>query len=604
MALRKRVVIVGAGSCGLVALKEHLESGSDVVCLEKATEVGGVFSKRPDACYDGLYLTISNVFMSFSDYPWPAEQIRYSPKEDYADYLELYTDHFNLKKHIKFGTSVKSAKRTAEGTWVIETVATGSEAGTTYEADVLVVANGSNSSKKSLDSLAPGFTGPKLHSQDFQNAAPYKGKHVLVVGTGESATDISADLAEAGAASTTVWARRPFLIAPRFPELIQKDTTHDEYDLMGDEAQWSKVPMTEFLEFVNTSKIFNMCPLWLWSFLRQSFWEVCQAPKSTSAPAFRTLSMWSQLLWKDATSSTVKSRAYWQADQAAFATKNSRIASMVAKDAVRLVLATDAKFSESSVTFSNVTADGAVRIDPPEERTLDHIDLIVGCVGYETRVDFLDPKALGIELDPRTWYKHCFPPGYADGSLAFVGYARPHQGGIPQVAELLARYHALVVTGAKKLPANYESIALEEGAAETNYFFLSPKLKSLVDYPGFATSVARLIGCEPRMPNPLFSPAMFVKYWIYPLWPCWFRLRGPGANKASAMTVLRDRFPLSKMGPIPPPPFIISAIVVPVQLAMNLVTHLLKAGTKGASLGAHFLWNRSKMYILHGNTVF
>ena len=61
-----------------------------------------------------------------------------------------------------------SAKRVAR-TWVIETVDDNGVA-KTYEADVLVVANGSNSHKKSLDKLAPGFEGPKIHSQDFQNA--------------------------------------------------------------------------------------------------------------------------------------------------------------------------------------------------------------------------------------------------------------------------------------------------------------------------------------------------------------------------------------------------------------------------------------------------
>lgn len=597
MAAKKKVVIVGAGAAGMVSLKEHLAAGSDAICLEMGDCVGGVFSTKKDACYDGLFLTTSNIFMSFSDLPWPKDYIRYSPKEEYSQYLELYADHFDLRRHIRFHTRVEKAEPNGEK-WIVRTDKED------FECDVVVVATGANSKPKPLDPVAPGFTGMKMHSQDFQNAAPFKDQHVLVIGTGESATDISADLCTV-AASTTVWSRRPFLIAPRFPELIMNDTTHDEYQIMNDESRWRNIPLAEFLEFMNTSRIFNYCPLWQWAFLRQSFWEYCQDPKSKAAPAFKGCSLWSQMLAQHAPDSD-KHRAYWQADQAAFATKNSRIASMVALGKVRLIISKNAEFGPSSVTFTDVIAEGLNRVGPDEScvRELPQVDAIVCCIGYATTIPFLDMEDLGLSTDPRTWYKHCFPSSekFKPASLAMIGFARGHQGGIPQLAELLARYHALLVAGVKHLPANYADLAKDEGDAESNYFLLTPGLRALVDYPSFADSIARLIGCNAPCPNPLWEPAMFIKYWIYPMWPCWFRLRGPGANKEAALTVLKDRFPLSKVGALAPPPWIATGVVIPITLVCNLVTRIFNLGTRGANLGRNFLWNRSKMFILHGNT--
>ncbi|MEO1460598.1 MAG: hypothetical protein AAFV49_24000, partial [Pseudomonadota bacterium] len=144
---------------------------------------------------------------------------------------------------------------------------------------------------------------------------------------------------------------------------------------------------------------------------------------------------------------------------------------------------------------------------------------------------------------PRTWYKHCWPPGFAKGELAFVGWARPHQGGIPQTSELCARFHALLLSGDRQLPRNVDDLVAAEAKAENEFYNLSPHLTSLVDWPSFALALARMIDCEPKTPNIVFSPGSWFKYWLYPLWPCWFRLRGPGADPDAFWTVM-NRFPL------------------------------------------------------------
>lgn len=65
--MRKRVAIIGAGPCGLVALKEALEGGHDATLFERTSLLGGVFASPKT--YHELHLTISNWAMPFSNFP-------------------------------------------------------------------------------------------------------------------------------------------------------------------------------------------------------------------------------------------------------------------------------------------------------------------------------------------------------------------------------------------------------------------------------------------------------------------------------------------------------------------------------------------------------
>lgn len=58
-------IVIGAGPGGLVCTKELIEQGvSEIVCLEQASDVGGVFANG----YDNLVLTSSATMSMFSDF--------------------------------------------------------------------------------------------------------------------------------------------------------------------------------------------------------------------------------------------------------------------------------------------------------------------------------------------------------------------------------------------------------------------------------------------------------------------------------------------------------------------------------------------------------
>lgn len=159
------------------------------------------------------------------------------------------------------------------------------------------------------------------------------------------------------------------------------------------------------------------------------------------------------------------------------------------------------------------------------------------------------------------------------------------------MAEMLAQYISLLLSGERNLPEDYESRARRDGKAEEEYYSLSPHLKTLVDYNAFLESVARRIGCEPRLP-PIciglvnvhllavlalvlgwclpanvnvailglnvdlrwlgallwavsvigfltFQRGLLFKWWFYPYWSVWYRQRGPGARPALVDAMLR-----------------------------------------------------------------
>ena len=82
-----------------------------------------------------------------------------------------------------------------DGHWAVET-----ETGETFTGTTVVVATGYNHTP--VPPQWPGvetFPGELVHASAYRNAAPYRGKDVLVVGAGNTGSEIAVDLTEGGA---------------------------------------------------------------------------------------------------------------------------------------------------------------------------------------------------------------------------------------------------------------------------------------------------------------------------------------------------------------------------------------------------------------------
>lgn len=215
-SIAPRVCVIGAGPCGLTAVKNLLAAGiSDVVCYEEASAIGGnwVYDDAPDrrSVYRATRLISSKHLSEFEDFPMPADYPDFPSHRQMLDYFKSYAERFGVIAKVVLNVRVESAKRLSGGRWSV-TIA--SRDGSRVEAfDHLIVCSGHH--REPLLPKYPGaFTGRVLHSREYKRPEPFEGQRVLVVGGGNSACDIAVDVSRV-AASVSLSMRHGYFILPK-----------------------------------------------------------------------------------------------------------------------------------------------------------------------------------------------------------------------------------------------------------------------------------------------------------------------------------------------------------------------------------------------------
>jgi len=205
--------VVGGGAAGIAAVKALVEAGLPVLGVERATSLGGLWRlEAGTASYESLRLNTSKPRTEFSDFPMPAQWPDYPARAQMLEYLRSYADHFGVGERFRFGTTLESARRTENG-WELEL--TGPDGPYRERVEHLVVANGHNHEPRLPEPPYPGtFTGTESHAHDYVTPAELAGKRVLVVGTGNSAMDIAAELTD-HASAVLLSARRGVRVLPK-----------------------------------------------------------------------------------------------------------------------------------------------------------------------------------------------------------------------------------------------------------------------------------------------------------------------------------------------------------------------------------------------------
>jgi putative flavoprotein involved in K+ transport len=131
---------------------------------------------------------------------------RWVSRDGVVRYLERYARHHDLE--IRTGFEVERVIR-HDGGWRLRT------SQGEMHAHHLVVATGFNREPFLPDWPGrEGFTGDLLHSAAYRSPSPYRGKDVLVVGTGNSGAEIAVDLIEGRARLVMISVRtRPISFA-------------------------------------------------------------------------------------------------------------------------------------------------------------------------------------------------------------------------------------------------------------------------------------------------------------------------------------------------------------------------------------------------------
>ena len=179
-------IVVGAGFAGLYMLHRLRSMGLSVRVLEQGGGVGGTWywNRYPGARCDLDSVEYSYQFSDALQQEWRWSE-RFATQPEILRYLEHVTDRFDLRRDIRFGTTVtEAAFDEAAGCWRIAT-----DDGTRLSASYCIMATGCLSvpNRPAFDGLDQ-FAGEWYHTGAWPHeAVSFAGKRVGIVGTGSSA---------------------------------------------------------------------------------------------------------------------------------------------------------------------------------------------------------------------------------------------------------------------------------------------------------------------------------------------------------------------------------------------------------------------------------
>jgi putative flavoprotein involved in K+ transport len=179
---RVETAIIGGGQAGLATAYYLKERGRPFVILDAGERVGDAWRTR----WESLRLFTPARFDALPGFPFPGPNWSFPTKDEMADYLEAYVERFDLP--VRIGVKVEALER--DGGRFMITSSRGR-----FEAENVVVATGACQVPKVpgfADQLRPDIT--QLHSKDYQSPSQLRDGDVLVVGVGNSGSEISSEL--------------------------------------------------------------------------------------------------------------------------------------------------------------------------------------------------------------------------------------------------------------------------------------------------------------------------------------------------------------------------------------------------------------------------
>lgn len=180
-------IVIGAGPAGLAVGACLKQANVLCIILEQSDKVGSAWHRH----YDRLHLHTDKRNSQLPLFAFPLGYPRYPSRAQVISYLEAYAEKFELD--IRFRQQVISARYQNE-LWELQTQ------DAFYQARNLVIAAGYN--REPFLPTWPrqdSFKGLVMHSSEYKNGQPFRGKKVLVVGFGNSGGEIAIDLHEHGA---------------------------------------------------------------------------------------------------------------------------------------------------------------------------------------------------------------------------------------------------------------------------------------------------------------------------------------------------------------------------------------------------------------------
>ncbi len=195
---RVDAVVVGAGFAGMYMLYKLRELGFSVVVFERGSDVGGTWywNRYPGARCDAPSMQYSYQFSEELQQQWEWSET-YASQAEILQYLNHVADRFDLRRDIRFHTSVERAAFDEQAArWMIYT-----DTGDRISTEFCIMATGCLSARNTPDFVGlEDFEGEWYHTSNWPHAGvDFTDKRVGVIGTGSTGIQAIPVIAEQAA---------------------------------------------------------------------------------------------------------------------------------------------------------------------------------------------------------------------------------------------------------------------------------------------------------------------------------------------------------------------------------------------------------------------
>ena len=539
-----KVCVIGAGPTGLTTIKQLLDEAHEVQCFERGGDIGGIWQRSRDPAadagdmkvFDSLILTISIKLMSYSDFMVEGDRVFYT-HEQYRQYLEDYAEKFGLRRHIALHTTVEEVRKDGDGRWVVTVSSDGARRTSVFDAVAVCSGPFQTPDLKSVPDLDK-FTGEVVHSSAYRNNRRFVGRRVMVVGLAESGADIAREVSDVASTATLSIRSYSFLVPRVHDGVYATDATATRvlvYDhFVRSVPQRFPVPALHGDTALERAAFHALA----WTYrLTVDLYDgvVSRLRGAPAAPPEKNVMGEAALPLK------LDVGCAWTPEHIdAINDWNKRSHGLRSNWSQRILFSKNVSFIPNIVSGKlRVNDSGVERISGRrvtfKDGRAEDFDAIVLCTGFKKDFAALGPDLAVKDNNVRNLYKHAFRPDHG-GRLAFIGFVRPYTGGIPIVAEMQARYFALLCSGKHRLPADVEERIAREKSWEDEMVALSPgHPETIPSQAMFIDGIAKEIGCLMPLSELMREPRLLVRHWFYPFNQACYRLTGPHSDRARAL---------------------------------------------------------------------
>uniref|UniRef100_A0A915EFB0 Flavin-containing monooxygenase n=1 Tax=Ditylenchus dipsaci TaxID=166011 RepID=A0A915EFB0_9BILA len=205
----KRCAIVGAGVSGLPSIRWALAYGIEPVAFELTESIGGLWKYKPDetelsSVMKSTIINTSKEMTAYSDFPPPPSFANFMHNRQMLKYFQMYADHHQLHKYIRFEHTVLSVQRSPHysttGQWALE-YKTPDGLVKQELFDCVLLCQGHHAKPNLTGTDWKGkdiFQGKIIHSHSYKDHVGYEDTTNVVVGMGNSAVDVAVELSRIG----------------------------------------------------------------------------------------------------------------------------------------------------------------------------------------------------------------------------------------------------------------------------------------------------------------------------------------------------------------------------------------------------------------------